>query len=334
MFVPPIINLTGVYELKEMNGIYTPVFKSYQFDTPKKFYGRHRRYLDLLWSAFKRHNLKTGVILTGLQGTGKTEIGKELCNRTIKEFGVNVLLITDINYTPELLHFLESLENVVLFFDEFGKNFPYDKQEKMLTLLSNPYSKRRGVIITENEVWSINRHIRNRPGRLKYAINFSKLPKDTLLEYCRDQKVPEDVIKEIIAYYSVNSRFVFDHLKAIVEEWKETKLDIPTIVEILNIESPGTGKIIKILEAKSNENLEYEVVSQEPIELDYNMFMSGDLSCMVKIKEKDKEDAVELYYRLMSENIVKSDDNEIILKMKDKKFRAIVTDAKPKSEDY
>lgn len=332
------ISIPGVYEINQdpQTKQIIPVFKSYKFDTPEKLYGEIRDYVNIIWKGFERNNYKGGVLLTGLMGSGKTEIGKILSNKAI-EVGMSVYVIKDVSDKYSLISTLDNLDNCVLFFDEFGKNFPLDIQEKMLTLLSNPTGKRRIVVITENEAFRISRFIRSRPGRIKYSLNFDKLPKSVILDYCKDKKVDLEFVKEILEIYPLSTDFTFDHLKALVEERLKNP-DVPTeiLFKILNIEFLKAKKYIK-LKRVTFEGVDItECVKFSPVE--YMVLLEEDIAISIngncKILKENKElfgklsklltgsimDNSEFFIRnlyFMKRDIVKSDENEVILKWQD-----------------
>jgi len=352
------LNLPGVYEIIQdpVSKQIIPIYKSHKFDTPEKLYGEIKDYVNVIWKSFKRNNYKGGVILTGLMGSGKTEIGKVLSNKAIDE-GMSVYLIKNIKDVDMLISILDNLDNAVLFFDEFGKNFPMEAQEKMLTILSNPTGKRRLTIITENESFRISRFIRNRPGRIRYALNFDKLPKSVVIDYCKDKNVSLEFLKEILEIYPISTDFTFDHLKALVEEHLNNP-DIPTeiLFKVLNIDFLKTTKYLKLKKATFKGKditscIDAEVMPYSRLlELDIAITIKGDC----KVFEKDEK----LWSSLLNEifnmpaeaagpketfsrsvwftknDIRKSDENEVVVKYKDFEITFELFEKNRLREDY
>jgi len=211
-------------------------YKNFKYQAPEKLYGGMDKYVDFYWRSFEKQGFKGGLLLTGQKGSGKTAISSILCNKAIDR-GLRVIEVTNLNYSPELLRFLDDLDGVVLFFDEFGKNFNTIQQDKMLTLLSNINGRERLVFITENEPNRISPFIRNRPGRIRYSLHFNKLPLAVVEEYCEEKNVDKTFFKEFVDAYKSLITFQFDHLKAIVDEHLNN-LGIPfeELVELLNVE--------------------------------------------------------------------------------------------------
>ena len=211
-------------------------YKEYLYKTPKKLYGGMEDYINFYWKSFERDKYVGGLLLTGQKGSGKTVISSVLCNKAIAR-GLRVVEIVNIRYSPELLKFLDSLDNVVLFFDEFGKNFTTREQDKMLTLLSNINGKERLVFITENNPDRISEFIRNRPGRVKYSLHFNKLPLRVVEEFCSEFDIDEVFYKEFLEAYKTTIMFQFDHLETIVKEHINNKdMEFKKLIEVLNIE--------------------------------------------------------------------------------------------------
>jgi hypothetical protein len=279
----------GVYELKydPYNKQYYTVYLSHKFDTPPKIYGDARFKIKHIWNNFYKNGLRGGILLTGQLGSGKTEIGKVLSNNAIDN-GMYVIKINKIPFTPELISYLDMLDNVVLFFDEFGKNFNYNQQEQMLNLLSNTLGRKRIVIITENDRFSISRLIRNRPGRLRYSIHYNKLPISTMKEYCEDKGVDEKFYKDLLRLYKRLTVFSFDHLKAIVEEHLDNPdMPLKEIVELLNLEV-GNDLILKATKVTYNGDDKEVVKIQTGGERELDRFEDGS-ALYIEILVKNKE---------------------------------------------
>jgi len=229
----------GVYEVISINENGNRRFElkeiSKKYNVPPKLYGKLNFYINFYWKAFRRTNFKSSVLLTGIAGAGKTEVGKVLSNRCI-EYGLRVISITNIRFSVELLRFIEELEGVVLFFDEFGKNFQWNDQQKMLTLFSNTLDRERVVIITENEIDNISSFIRNRPGRVRFAKHFEKLESETVKEYLEEYPLSNSFKDDLMELYNTASVFAFDHLKGIVDEHL-ANLEIPfkDLIDLLNL---------------------------------------------------------------------------------------------------
>ena len=267
--------------------------KEFQYKTPNKYYGEVKSYIDFYWRSIVRNNYNGGVMLTGQKGSGKSLIAMELSNRAIQA-GMRVVEITKVQFRPELLEYLDKLDNAVLFFDEFGKNFNKQQQDQMLTLLNNSLGKQRIVLITENNKINISDFIRSRPGRIRYAMHFNKLSRKTLLDYCSEFPIEEDFMADLLRVYDKAVEFQFDHLKVIVEEHLNNK-DIPLdeLLTLLNLDSIAMKKVLIPIEAINIKEPDkvYEIINKETAPLDnFEYGMSMYLS-LKEVKEPDPEQA-------------------------------------------
>lgn len=241
---------------------YSIVMTSDKFKLPDILYGNIERNAIRVWNTFATGKISTGILLTGESGSGKSLLGEVICNTAISK-GIPVMYLTAVDMTANLLQILGSLTDVVVYMDELGKCANHSTQDKMLSFFSDTNS-RRLYIITENSKWSINSYIRNRPGRIRYHIEYKKVPKDIIVDYLNrnveDIKFREDVFR----LYINSSTFSFDHLQALCTEHERYPDDtLDDLVRILNLgilEKPWLVKIESVINAKTNETVPMEKV--------------------------------------------------------------------------
>jgi len=254
----------------------------------------------------------------GIVLSGKTLISTAICNKAIQA-GMQVVEIANIRFKPELLRYLDELNSVVLFFDEFGKNFNSREQDKMLTLLSNITGKERIVIITENEANRISPFIRNRPGRIKYSLHFNKLPLNIVEEYCADFNVKNDFLKDFLEAYSSTLTFQFDHLQAIVDEHvKSPELPFKELIELLNIEGLIGEKVLRIISIKDKDGKEYKLVNNGESNMKLEHFEQGSViySTIEEITDdKDKNNYNRKFIEFSKNDIKSVIDDTIVVKV-------------------
>lgn len=243
----PMMSFPGIYELKQINGEYTLNYVSFKFKEPDKVYGKLPKYINFYWNAFIRRKFNSGIVLTGQAGAGKSEIAKILSNLCIEKNAMKVIQLSNIQFNQKLITFLDLMDNVVFFFDEFGKTFNTGQQDKMLTMLSNTLGMNRIVIITENHKNRISSFILNRPGRITYALHFGKLDVETIAEYCEEFNVNSDFYDDLMDAYRSLVTFTFDHLKAIVEEHMANRdMKLKELLELLNLDFISGNDILKL----------------------------------------------------------------------------------------
>ena len=115
--------------------------------------------------------------------------------------------------------FIQMIEQpTVIIFDEFEKVYDHHEQQKLLTLLDGVYPSKKLFIITCNDKWRVNEHMRNRPGRIYYRLEYKGLDIDFISEYCEDNLKNKSYIESVCRLSAIFAEFNFDMLKALVEE--------------------------------------------------------------------------------------------------------------------
>jgi len=222
-----------------------------RFPLPAKIYGKTPKYVRHIWKAYKRNEETMSLLLIGLKGSGKTETGSILANTAIDN-GMAVIMITDIKPNEKMAYFLNKLRNVVLFFDEFGKVIPVHMQDKYLTMFSDLNKSNKLFILTENYKHNINQLLWNRPGRIRYKIHFTRVEKDTVMDYCKDKKVKKSFMDDLLKEYIKAPEFVMDHLIAIVDEHLiDTSISLKEMLEYLNVEISNDQDVLTILKIEN-----------------------------------------------------------------------------------
>lgn len=198
----------GVYYLEQIEG----------FEIKGKVYGASKRTASRILNTFKSRTNSTGVMLTGEKGSGKTMLAKLLSLEALEE-DIPTIVINQPHCGEEFNGFMQMIEQpAIVVFDEFEKVYDHDKQESLLTLLDGVYPSKKLFVLTCNNVWRVNEHMRNRPGRIYYMLDFKGLDQTFIQEYCEDTLVNKEHIPAICRISTVFDQFNFDMLKALVEE--------------------------------------------------------------------------------------------------------------------
>ena len=225
-----------VYYVKQIEG--TSAAPRYEleprydkFVVPNKIYGSLKNKAVRVWNSFVEDEGRTGVLLTGDSGGGKTLLGSIISNLAL-DSKLPVIFLNSIKVTPELIAYLSMFTNVVIYMDEFRKLTDYSTQDLILTFLSDKNYKRL-FILTENGTYGISNYILDRPGRVKYHFTFEKIEKDIVDELCLDYGVDEPFKKDLLALHNRTTIFSFDQLQALVKE--HLKYPEDTLEQLLNI---------------------------------------------------------------------------------------------------
>jgi hypothetical protein len=240
-------NEIGGFFFLEMVDTFKQVPKLYG-DTSKNATRIIRTYLD-------RPN-STGVMLTGEKGSGKSLLAKTLSIEAAL-LDIPTIIINHPWVGDDFNKFLQDIEQpCVILFDEFEKVYDNESQEKALTLLDGVFPSRKLFVITCNDKWRVNEHMRNRPGRIYYMLDFKGLDPAFITEYCNDNLEAKNFIDKIVEISALFEEFNFDMLKALVEEMNRYG------------ESPQDA--LKMLNAKPefNNNGKFEVqliINGEPV---------------------------------------------------------------------
>jgi hypothetical protein len=211
------------------------------FDAPSKLYGDTIRNTNRIINSFWDREKSTGVMLVGEKGSGKTLLSKNICIEMAKQ-GVPTIVVNAAWHGDKFNTLIQSIEQpCIVMFDEFEKVYNSDEQEALLTLLDGIYSTKKLFLLTSNDKWRVDSHMRNRPGRIFYMVNFTGLDADFIREYCVDNLKNQKHTETIVNIASVFSAFNFDMLKAMVEEMNRYNETPQEAMRILNVKAEFDG---------------------------------------------------------------------------------------------
>ncbi len=224
----------GVYTVcRTLTGFHLE--SSADFDMPPKLYGSTTSYADRLAATFHARNQSTGALLVGEKGSGKTLLAKSLAMQ-LHAKGIPTLLVNQPLCGPEFNQFLQSItQPVMVLFDEFEKVYDRDTQSQLLSLLDGVYPTKKMFVLTANDKWAIDEHMRNRPGRLRYLLTFDGLDPNFVVEYLRDRLNDKTQVDDTLVLLSRFTKINFDMLQALVEEMNMYNESAQSAARLLNI---------------------------------------------------------------------------------------------------
>jgi|LauGreDrversion4_2_1035121.scaffolds.fasta_scaffold87405_4 hypothetical protein len=188
------------------------------FEIKGKRYGDLVKNTDRILNTFMDRTASTGVMLTGEKGSGKSLLAKALSIQAATD-GIPTIVINQPWTGDKFNALIQSIEQpCVVLFDEFEKVYDSQEQEAMLTLLDGVFPSKKLFVITCNDKWRVDSHMRNRPGRIYYMLDYKGLTHDFIIEYCEDNLKNKTYIERICSIASLFSQFNFDMLKALIEE--------------------------------------------------------------------------------------------------------------------
>ena len=189
------------------------------FPQPSKLYGDTSKNADKIINTFLDRPVSTGVMLNGEKGSGKTLLAKVLSIRAAAKWAIPTIVINQPWVGDNFNKFLQDIEQpCIVLFDEFEKVYDNEHQEAALTLLDGVFPSKKMFVITCNDKWRVNEHMRNRPGRIYYMLDFKGLEAEFIREYCEDNLKAKEHIERIVNISVMFDQFNFDMLKALVEE--------------------------------------------------------------------------------------------------------------------
>lgn len=204
-----------------------------EFNLSGKVYGDHQKVATRILQTFKDRESATGTLLAGEKGSGKTMLTKMISIAAAKE-GIPTIVVNSELSGENFNVFIQNIHQpAVIIFDEFEKVYREEKQQEILTLFDGVYPSKKLFLLTVNEAHKVSQHMKNRPGRLFYYIEYAGLDIDFVREYARDTLKNQDMVEVLCNTSTLFDRFNFDMLKAIVEEmnrYDETPAEVLKIV--------------------------------------------------------------------------------------------------------
>lgn len=229
----------GNYVVKEMpmdGPLYLEHIES--FEIKGKRYGDLDKNTDRILNTFMDRSSSTGVMLAGEKGSGKSLLAKNLAIEAAKRMDIPCIVINAPWVGDKFNAFMQMIEQpCMVLFDEFEKVYDSDDQEKALTLLDGVFPSKKLFVLTCNDKWRIDSHMRNRPGRLFYMLEYKGLDANFITEYCNDN-LKADLLKhteKLCQIAALFSQFNFDMLKATVEEMNRYDEEPQDALRMLNV---------------------------------------------------------------------------------------------------
>jgi len=278
----------GNYVVKEMpmdGPLYLEHIES--FEIKGKRYGDLDKNTDRILNTFMNRSASTGVMLAGEKGSGKSLLAKNLAVEAAARYNIPCIVINAPWIGDKFNAFMQMIEQpCMVLFDEFEKVYDNDDQEKALTLLDGVFPSKKLFVLTCNDKWRVNQHMRNRPGRLFYMIDYKGLDTAFITEYCNDNLKPalQKHTDKLCQIASLFSQFNFDMLKATVEEMNRYDEAPEDALRMLNVKpefDEGNKFDVKII--RHGEELKDD-------ELESNQWSGNPLQSMVRVHYKKYED--------------------------------------------
>lgn len=210
---------------------------------PPKLYGNTLRHTERILNTFETRTSSTGVMLNGEKGSGKTLLGKNLSVEGASR-GIVTVLINQPFCGDDFNKLIQQIEQpAIILFDEFEKVYDSDDQQHILTLLDGVFPCKKLFVLTCNDKWRVDQHMRNRPGRIFYMIDFKGIEPEFIREYCADNLQNQKHVERLIQISGMFDTFNFDMLKALVEEMNRYNETPQEAMALLNAKPEYGGSV-------------------------------------------------------------------------------------------
>jgi len=224
----------GNYTIKQdqFKNFYFEKVDSFEFS--HKIYGDTIRNADRMMQTFHDRPNSTGILLTGEKGSGKTLLAKKLAVKCAEQ-GIPTIIINTNWHGDTFNALIQSINQpCMILFDEFEKVYDSREQEAILTLLDGVFPSKKLFVLTCNNKWRVDEHMKNRPGRIFYMLDFRGLDIKFITEYCNENLNDQNQVENVRRASAMFPEFNFDLLKALVEEMNRYGESAHDALKLLN----------------------------------------------------------------------------------------------------
>ena len=275
-------------------------------------------------NTFKDRVDNTGVLLSGIKGSGKSLQIKHISEVLRNEHGISSLIVNTNMPIDALTLFLNEItEPIVVILDEFEKTFEkMEEQKQFLTLLDGISFNKKLYLFSCNDVEKITEFMLARPSRIYYHYRYTTMDKEAVVGYCEDFLKNKKFIENIIAIHDfMGNTFNFDILQSLIQEsnrYDESPLDI---INILNIKDNSNQRyryrdFTYKMEFTDNHysSIEDEIKDGKFVSIDMEEFYHGKTmridSFIPSVTKKDYENLKEKYKKVQQVQFSTQNFNE------------------------
>ena len=167
----------------------------------------------------------TGVMLSGLKGSGKTIMAKEIALQS----NLPIILIDNSVHPSKLIDMFNKLEDVpvCVIMDEIDKFTDEYDSDYLLRIFDGINSTgKKLVVCTCNEVCEVNQYLFDRCSRIRYWREFDELQPSMIQEILEDKLDDKDEVKPLTDFIVNNfSCISFDNIISFAQEVNDNPQD-------------------------------------------------------------------------------------------------------------
>ena len=231
----------GLYKVSHCpNHGYYLQLEDYILKQPNVIYGdetnyRSKRILD----TFNKNSMgNMGVMLSGLKGSGKTLLARQVALDCLKTYSMPVILVKDSFHGDDFKSFMEAITcPCLILIDEYDKLYSSEKdlEHEFLPILDGLSESKKLFVMTCNYDSNLSDYLIGRPSRVRYLFKYSGIERSVMKLIVDDNiKFPERS-EEICSFLSFIPNLTFDKVMVFLNEFNMYGEDPKAIFDILNI---------------------------------------------------------------------------------------------------